>query len=84
MIEEDATDREHVVALAVVNGDVVAIDLGDAVRRARVERGRLALGYFEYTAVHLARRGLVNTRIGLDGAHRLEHAGHSHTCELSG
>ena len=43
VVEEDARAREQAVALAVVDGDVVAVDLGDAVRAARVERRRLAL-----------------------------------------
>ena len=43
VVEEDARDGEHVVALAVVHRDEVAVGLGDAVRAARVERRLLAL-----------------------------------------
>ena len=40
VVEEDAGGGEEVIALAVVDGDVVREDLGDAVRAAQVE-GRL-------------------------------------------
>src|SRR5262245_28780766 len=40
VIEQDARAREQAVALPVVDGDAVTIDLGHAVRAARVERGR--------------------------------------------
>ena len=42
VVEEDPRAGEHVVALAVVDRDVVAVDLGHAVGAARVERRRLA------------------------------------------
>ena len=40
VVEQDAATAEHVVALAVVDRDPVAVDLGHAVGAARVERRR--------------------------------------------
>ena len=54
VVEEDARRAVHVVRLAVVHGDVVAVHLGHAVRRARVERGDLRLRNLEHLAEHLA------------------------------
>ena len=47
--------REEVVALAIVDRDPVGVDLGDAVRAARVERRRLVLRRSPDLAEHLAR-----------------------------
>src|SRR5712675_1151499 len=43
MIEQDAIGGEHAVRLAVVHRDPIAIKLGDAIGRARIERRRLLL-----------------------------------------
>ena len=43
VVEEDARAGEQAVALAVVDRDVVAVDLRDAVRAAGMKRRRLAL-----------------------------------------
>ena len=59
VIEEDARHREQVVALAIVDGDVVREDLRHAVGAARVERRELGLRDLSHLAVHLAGRRLV-------------------------
>ena len=46
-------------ALAIVDGDPVGIQLGDAVRAARIERRRLVLQRGLHLTEHLARRRLV-------------------------
>ena len=43
VIEQDAVGSIHAVGFAVIHRDPVAIELGDAVGRARVERRRLLL-----------------------------------------
>ena len=59
VVEQDAGAGEQAVALAVVDGDVVAEHLRHAVRAARVERRHLGLRHLAHLAEHLARRGLV-------------------------
>ncbi len=73
---------EQPVGLAVVDGDLVAEDLGHAVGRAGVEGGELVLRRLPDLAEHLRRRGLVEAhRVGLrapdhaDGLQQPEHAG---------
>ena len=54
VVEQDAGDGVQAVALAVVDGDPVAVHLRHAVRAARVERRRLALRHLADLAEHLA------------------------------
>ena len=76
------------VRLAVVHRHVVAEHLGDAVRRARVERRPLGLRRLAHLAEHLRRARLVEAdRVVLgaaDDAHRLEHAQHAEAGDLRG
>src|SRR5687768_11363516 len=62
--------------------------LRDAVRTARMERGRLRLRYLAHLAEHLARRRLVEPdRVVLrpaDDTDRLPHAKHSEPADLRG
>ncbi len=53
VVEEYPGAGKEVVALSVVNGDVVAVHLGDAVRAARVERSRFCLRHLAHLAEHL-------------------------------
>src|SRR5260370_24561748 len=62
MVEENSGAGEQVVALAVVDGDEVAVDLGHAVGTARVKRRLLALRRFLNLAEHLAAAGLIKAR----------------------
>ena len=51
MIEQDAVRGIHAVGLAVIDRNPVAIQLGDAVRRARVERRGFLLRHLLNQAV---------------------------------
>ena len=73
MVEQDAVDREHAVGLAVVPGHPVGVDLGGAVRRARVERRLLVLRR-RRRAEHLRARRLVEAALHAGQADRLEQA----------
>src|SRR6185503_20757689 len=46
MVEKYAVGGMQAIRLPIVDGNPVGVELGDAVRRARLERGRLALGHF--------------------------------------
>jgi len=60
VIEEDAVAGIHAVGLAVVDGDPVGVELGDAVGTAGIEGGGFLLGDFLDEAVELGGGGLVN------------------------
>jgi hypothetical protein len=87
VVEEDAVAGEQAVRLAVVDHQVVRHDLGRGVGAARVERGRLGLGW-RAAAEHLARPGLVepHLRAGalLDVADRLEQAQDTEAVDVGG
>ena len=71
MVEEDAVDGVETVGLAIVAGHPVAIDLGRAVGRSRVERRVLRLRGRRGTE-HLRRARLVEARRQLDHADGFE------------
>ena len=56
VIEEDPVAGKHVVGLAVVHGDPVAVELGCTVRAAGVEGRVFVLGYLLDLAEELAGR----------------------------
>lgn len=79
VVEQDAVAGVHAVCLAVVDGDPVAVQLGDAVRRARVEGRRLALRRLDDLAVQLGGGRLVKADVlleaaGTDGVEQAERA----------
>ena len=84
VIEQDARAGEHAVAFAVIDRDEMAIDLGHAVRAARVERRRLALRRLPHLAEHLAGGGLVKAGPRTDLPDGLQQAGHAQGGELGG
>ena len=84
MVEEDAAHREQPVALPVVDSDVVAVDLGDPVGRARMERGQLVLRRLPHLPEHLAAGRLVETDGRVDQADRVQHPGDPETGDLPG
>ena len=84
VVEEDPGRREEPVALPVVDGDVVRVDLGDAVGATRVEGRRLALRRLADPAEHLARARLIDARLRRDEAHGLQQSGHTDGVELGG
>src|SRR5262249_46667596 len=84
VVEEDARHRKQVVALAVVDGDVVPEHLRHAVGAPRVERRELGLRHFTDLAEHLGRGRLVDADPRVDLAHGLEDARHALRVELAG
>ena len=84
VVEQDARAGEQVVALAVVDRDVVPVDLRHAIRAARIERRLLALRHRPHLAEHLAGRRLVEPDLGVDLADRFERAGHALGVVLAG
>ena len=75
MVEEDAVGGVHAIGFAVIDGDPVAIELGDAIGAARIKRRALRLGHFLHFAVKLGGGGLIEAG-GLfhaENADRLEH-----------
>ena len=72
------------VALAVVHGDPERINLGRAIRTARVERRRLALRHLAHQAKHFAARRLIKTRLGGAFANRLEQPHGCHPRHIPG
>jgi hypothetical protein len=71
VVEEDAVDGEGAVALAIVLGHPVGVDLGRTVGRTRVER-RLLILRRRRRAEHLRARGLVVAAVDASQANRLE------------
>ncbi len=61
--EQDAVAGVEAVGFPVVDRDPVGVDLRRRVRRARIERRRLALRGLEHLAEHLRARGLVEARV---------------------
>ena len=76
MVEQDPVAGKDSVRLAVVDRDPVAIELGDSIWRARIERRGLALRRLAYLAVQLGGRRLVETRpfFQTEYADRFQHA----------
>ena len=74
VVEEDARGGVEVVALAVVDGDPVAVDLGHPVGAAGVEGGGLRWGT-SWTLPNISDERLVEADLGVDGADGVEHAG---------
>src|SRR5664280_2570030 len=74
----------EVVALAIVDGDPVPVDLCHPVGAAGVERGRLDLGDLEDLAEHLRGARLVEADLGVDRADGVEHPGHAERRGLTG
>ena len=76
VVEEDPRRGVEVVALAVVDGDPVAVDLGHPVGAARVEGRRLELGHLEHLAEHLRGARLIEADLGVDQADGVEEPGY--------
>jgi len=62
----------------------VAVDLGHAIRAARVERRRLALRHFDDLAEHLAGAGLIHADVRVNNADGVEHAGDAQRGHVAG
>lgn len=70
MVEQDAATAEDVVTLAVVYRHPVRIQLGHAIRAARVEWRRFVLWNRLHLAEHLGGGGLVEANLRIDDAAR--------------
>ncbi len=66
VVEQDAARAKDVVALSVVDGHPVRIELGHAIRAAGVERCAFDLWDRLHFAKHLRRAGLVEADLGVD------------------
>src|SRR3569832_1054423 len=64
MVEQDAARSVQAEALAIVDGDPVAVDLRYRIRGAGMERRGLRLCRLLDKAIHLRRRSLIDTRLG--------------------
>src|SRR5205085_747536 len=69
VIEQNAAARINAVAFAVVDGDPMAVRLGDAIRAARPKRSSLRLRRFLHLAEHLAARRLIKADRRIDLPH---------------
>jgi hypothetical protein len=58
-LNRDSVGGVDAVGLAVIHRDPVAVKLGDAVRRARIERRGLLLRHFLDKAIEFRGRGLI-------------------------
>ena len=70
MVEQDAITRIEAISLSVIDGYPICIDLGHAIRGARIERRRFRLWRLGHPAEHLRSRCLVEARAVL----KLEYA----------
>ena len=84
VVEENTGHRVHAEALAIVDGDPVAVDLRHAVRTSRIERRRLPLRRLDHLPEHLARAGLIESGIRRSLLRRLEHPCDTESGELAG
>ena len=86
VVEQDAVGGEHAVGLAVVHRDPVAVELGDAVGRARIERRGLLLRDFLDQAVQFRGRRLIEPRLLLhaENADRFQQPQHADRVGIGG
>ena len=82
VVKQDSSRRVQAIRLPIVDGDVVAVRLRNAVGRARVEGRSLVLRNFPHLAEHLRRGRLVEADVWIDRADCLEHARHADAREL--
>jgi hypothetical protein len=79
VVEQDAVAGEHAVGFAVVHRDPVAVELGNAVGRARIERRAFPLRHFLDQAIQFRCRSLVKAGFlfhpeDADGLEQPQHA----------
>ncbi|MCY1415113.1 hypothetical protein D9M71_305820 [compost metagenome] len=72
MVEQNPAAGVQVEAFAVVHGDPVAVQLGHAIRAARIERRVLVLLLGLDQAEHFAGGRLIETRVRTELADRFE------------
>src|SRR5438105_3731239 len=84
MVEQDPGYGEQVITLPVVDRDVVAVDFGDAIGTAGIERSMLGLRRLTDLAEHLAAGCLVEADFGVYHTDGFQHPGDAEGRELSG
>ncbi len=84
VIEQYARAGKEVVALAVVDGNPVPVDLGHPVGTARIERGQLGLRRLAHMPEHLARRRLIEADGLVGHANRFEQPRHTERGHVPG
>src|SRR5262245_14285704 len=85
VIEQYSVARDQPVAFTTIHRDPVSVKFGDAVRAARVERGRFALRDLLDLAEKLRRRGLIKPRPAQPGfAYRLEQSERPERADFGG
>ena len=84
MVEKDTGTAEHVVCLAVLLDDPIAVELGNSIGTVRVERRGLGLWNFFYLAVQLGSRSLINLAgfLQMVGAHRFENTENTYSVHI--
>src|SRR5260221_8666856 len=82
VVEKDAAVRVQAVALAVVDGDPVPINLSNTIRTARVERRVLALRNFLNLAENFRRGRLVEPNVLVDMADSVKDARHAERSDI--
>lgn len=86
MVEQNARATEHVVGLAVLLDDPIAVEFGHSVGAVGVERGLLVLRDLLHLAVELRGRGLVDAAaLGQTAqAHGLKDTQHARCIDIGG
>jgi hypothetical protein len=86
VVEQDAITRVHSVRLTVVDDNPVGVQLRNTIRRARVERSRLALRGLHDLAVQLGRGCLIEPHVALESARpdRVKQAERPESIDVSG
>ena len=84
VVEEDAGGGVQAEALAVVHRDPMAVEFGDGIGRARIERRRFRLRRLLDLAVHFRGRRLVEARLRAEKADGLQHVGHADRRHVGG
>jgi len=84
VVEQDAAGTEDVVTFAVVHRDPVRVELGHAIRAARVERRLFDLRDGLYLAEHFRGRRLVEADLRIDQADRFQQVERAHAGDLCG
>ena len=83
MVEQDTAAAEDAIAFTVVNRHPVRIELGHAVRAARVKRRVFHLRHGLYLAKHLGRAGLVKADFWVDDANGFQKVHRAQTGNFS-
>src|SRR5262245_31525822 len=64
------------VALAIVDGNPMPVDLGDPIGTTRIKRCALFLWNFDDFAEHFAARGLIEADFGIEFSNRVQQSCH--------